>query len=95
MIFVGWINLAPFRSAKDAWLLMWITNQSELPRISISFNVMFAEFPKTMDQPLWGEQRNATCQAFPAVARQARCFKAETRTAAGWIAGYRPLRRPG
>ncbi|MET1084962.1 MAG: putative 2OG-Fe(II) oxygenase, partial [Burkholderiales bacterium] len=40
-----------------AWLLHSVdTNQSELPRISIGFNVMFAEFAKTMGQPLWGEQ---------------------------------------
>jgi uncharacterized protein (TIGR02466 family) len=39
-----------------AWLLHSVdTNQSELPRISISFNVMFGEFPKTIGQPLWGE----------------------------------------
>jgi len=40
-----------------AWLPHSVdTNQSELPRISIGFNVMFAEFAKTMGQPLWGEQ---------------------------------------
>ena len=40
-----------------AWLLHSVdANQSELPRISISFNVMFTEFAKTMGQPLWGEQ---------------------------------------
>ena len=39
-----------------AWLLHSVdANQSELPRISISFNVMFGEFPKTIGQPLWGE----------------------------------------
>jgi hypothetical protein len=31
-------------------------NQSELMRISVSFNVMFAAFAQTMGQPLWGEQ---------------------------------------
>ena len=40
-----------------AWLPHSVdTNQSEVPRISISFNVMFAEFAKAMAQPLWGEQ---------------------------------------
>ena len=39
-----------------AWLLHSVdANQSELPRISISFNVMFGEFPKIIGQPLWGE----------------------------------------
>lgn len=39
-----------------AWLPHSVdTNQSEVPRISISFNVMFAEFAKAMAQPLWGE----------------------------------------
>ncbi|MEP6942109.1 MAG: putative 2OG-Fe(II) oxygenase [Betaproteobacteria bacterium] len=39
-----------------AWLLHSVdANQSELPRISISFNVMFTEFAKTMGQPLWGK----------------------------------------
>jgi ectoine hydroxylase-related dioxygenase (phytanoyl-CoA dioxygenase family) len=40
-----------------AWLLhSVVTNHSELPRISISFNVMFDEFAATMGQPLWGER---------------------------------------
>jgi uncharacterized protein (TIGR02466 family) len=40
-----------------AWLPHSVdTNQSELPRISIGFNVMFAGFAKTVGQPLWGEQ---------------------------------------
>ena len=39
-----------------AWLLHSVAaNQSELPRISISFNVMFAAFSDTVSQPLWGE----------------------------------------
>jgi len=40
-----------------AWLPHSVdANQSELVRISISFNVMFAAFAQTMGQPLWGEQ---------------------------------------
>ena len=40
-----------------AWLPHSVdANQSELMRISISFNVMFAAFAQTMGQPLWGEQ---------------------------------------
>jgi uncharacterized protein (TIGR02466 family) len=40
-----------------AWLLHSVhVNESELARISISFNVMFTAFAKTMGQPLWGEQ---------------------------------------
>jgi uncharacterized protein (TIGR02466 family) len=40
-----------------AWLPHSVdANQSELMRISISFNVMFAAFSRTLGQPLWGEQ---------------------------------------
>jgi uncharacterized protein (TIGR02466 family) len=40
-----------------AWLPHSVdANHSELMRISISFNVMFAAFAQTMGQPLWGEQ---------------------------------------
>ena len=40
-----------------AWLPHSVhANQSELMRISISFNVMFAAFAQTLGQPLWGEQ---------------------------------------
>jgi ectoine hydroxylase-related dioxygenase (phytanoyl-CoA dioxygenase family) len=40
-----------------AWLPHSVhANQSELMRISIGFNVMFAAFAQTMGQPLWGEQ---------------------------------------
>jgi uncharacterized protein (TIGR02466 family) len=40
-----------------AWLPHSVdANQSELMRISISFNVMFVAFAQTMGQPLWGEQ---------------------------------------
>ena len=40
-----------------AWLPHSVdANQSELMRISISFNVMFAAFAQTMGQPLWGER---------------------------------------
>jgi len=40
-----------------AWLQHSVdANQSELTRISISFNVMFAAFAETIGQPLWGEQ---------------------------------------
>jgi uncharacterized protein (TIGR02466 family) len=40
-----------------AWLPHSVhANQSELMRISISFNVMFAAVAQTMGQPLWGEQ---------------------------------------
>ena len=39
-----------------AWLPRSVdANQSELMRISISFNVMFAAFAQTMGQPPWGE----------------------------------------
>jgi len=40
-----------------AWLPHSVdANQSELMRVSISFNVMFEAFAQTMGQPLWGEQ---------------------------------------
>ena len=40
-----------------AWLPHSVdANRSELMRISISFNVMFAAFAQTMGQPLWGER---------------------------------------
>jgi uncharacterized protein (TIGR02466 family) len=40
-----------------AWLPHSVdANQSELMRVSISFNVMFAAFAQTMGQPLWGER---------------------------------------
>jgi len=40
-----------------AWLPHSVdANQSELMRISVSFNVMFVAFAQTMGQPLWGEQ---------------------------------------
>src|SRR6266853_5556350 len=38
-----------------AWLPHSVdANQSERPRISISFNAMFAAFAETLGQPLWG-----------------------------------------
>ena len=40
-----------------AWLPHSVdANQSELMRISISFNVMFTAFAQTMGEPMWGEQ---------------------------------------
>ncbi len=40
-----------------AWLQHSVdANQSPSPRISVSFNVMFASFAETMCEPLWGEQ---------------------------------------
>jgi uncharacterized protein (TIGR02466 family) len=39
-----------------AWLPHSVAaNQSALPRISVSFNLMFAAFAETMGEPLWGE----------------------------------------
>jgi uncharacterized protein (TIGR02466 family) len=39
-----------------AWLPHSVdANRSEMTRITISFNVMFATFAETMGQPLWGE----------------------------------------
>ena len=40
-----------------AWLPHSVdANRSENPRISVSFNVMFAAFAETMGEPLWGER---------------------------------------
>jgi len=40
-----------------AWLPHSVdANRSENPRISVSFNIMFASFAETMGEPLWGEK---------------------------------------
>ena len=40
-----------------AWLPHSVdANRSEDPRISVSFNIMFASFAETMGEPLWGER---------------------------------------
>jgi uncharacterized protein (TIGR02466 family) len=40
-----------------AWLAHSVdANRSALPRISISFNVMFTAFAETMARPLWGDE---------------------------------------
>jgi ectoine hydroxylase-related dioxygenase (phytanoyl-CoA dioxygenase family) len=39
-----------------AWLLHSVDeNRSDRPRISVSFNLMFTAYAKTMGAPLWGE----------------------------------------
>jgi uncharacterized protein (TIGR02466 family) len=40
-----------------AWLPHSVdANRSEDPRITVSFNIMFASFAETMSEPLWGKR---------------------------------------